>query len=157
MSKATPKGKYQQTNWILKYSFCYKEIWRISRSQGLEGQENFQNLMRSFSDRKKSTKDLAQHLAASSGCQVDPSTVWRSLMRNRLCGRAEAKKHSSFSSMFKYFFYLHPTSFWKILGPVVDNKWDEELEMEEWVPAIFSKTRWRVYPSSRLLFKCCSN
>ena len=29
----------------------------------------------SLREQRKSSKDLAQHLAASSGCQVDPSTV----------------------------------------------------------------------------------
>ena len=36
--------------------------------------------------------DLALHLAASSRCQVDPSTVQISLIRNGLCGRVAAKK-----------------------------------------------------------------
>uniref|UniRef100_A0A3Q3J1W1 Transposase Tc1-like domain-containing protein n=1 Tax=Monopterus albus TaxID=43700 RepID=A0A3Q3J1W1_MONAL len=40
----------------------------------------------------ESGKDLAQHLAASSGCQADPPPVRRSLIRNGLCGRTAAKK-----------------------------------------------------------------
>lgn len=39
-----------------------------------------------------SSKGLAQDLAASSLCQVDPSTVRRSLIRNGLYGRVAAKK-----------------------------------------------------------------
>ena len=64
-----------------------------SRGQrkGLEGQENMFLRVSSLRDRRKSSKDLAQHLAASSGCQVDPSTVQRSLIRNGLCGRVAAK------------------------------------------------------------------
>ena len=42
------------------------------------GQENIQNLMRSFSEFLLSSKDLARHLATSSGCKVDPSAVRRS-------------------------------------------------------------------------------
>ena len=49
----------------------------------------------SLRGQKKSSKDLAQHLAVSSGCQVDPSTFRRSLIRNGLCGRVAAKKPSS--------------------------------------------------------------
>ena len=46
----------------------------------------------SLADRKKSSKDLAQHLADSSGPKVDPSTVRRSLITNGLNGHAAATK-----------------------------------------------------------------
>lgn len=36
--------------------------------------ENF-SIVSSLRDRKRSSKELTQHLAASSGCQGDPSTV----------------------------------------------------------------------------------
>lgn len=49
----------------------------------------------SLRDRTKSSKDLAQLLAASLGCRVDPSTVRRSLIRNGLHGRVAAKKPCS--------------------------------------------------------------
>lgn len=45
----------------------------------------------SLRDRRESYKDLAQYLAASLGCHVDPATVQRCLVRNGLCGRVGAK------------------------------------------------------------------
>ena len=46
----------------------------------------------SLSDRKKSSKDLAQHLADSYGSEVDSSTVRRSLIKNGPNGRVAATK-----------------------------------------------------------------
>ena len=43
-------------------------------------------------DRKKSTKDLAQHLTHSSGPKVNSSTRRRSLIRNSFNGRVAATK-----------------------------------------------------------------
>lgn len=82
----------QQTNWVLKmwYSSCYKEFWRISRGQRQKSEETFLRVS-SLRDQKKSSKDLAQHLPASSGYQVDPSNIWKGLIRNGLCGRVVAK------------------------------------------------------------------
>uniref|UniRef100_A0A3Q3JX60 Uncharacterized protein n=1 Tax=Monopterus albus TaxID=43700 RepID=A0A3Q3JX60_MONAL len=65
---------------------------RIGRPRKLtKFDEKFLNVS-SLRDRKKFSKDLAQHLAASSGCQVDPSTVQRSSVRNNPCGKTAAKK-----------------------------------------------------------------
>ena len=63
---------------------------RIGRLRKLS--KSYSKFLRVYSlrDRRKSSKDLAQHLAASSGCQ--DSTVQRSLIRNGLCGRVAAKK-----------------------------------------------------------------
>lgn len=64
----------QQTKWIhrmWRWS-CYEEIQIIRRGPGL--------------------KRTGRPKKLSPGCQVDPSLVWRSLIRNDLCGRVAANK-----------------------------------------------------------------
>ena len=112
---------------------------RSRTKKGLEGQENFQNLMRisSLRNLRKSNKDIAQHLAASSGCQIDPSTVRRSLIRNGLCGRVATKKPLFWKgnrligmkiSGKECYGETNPSLiFW---GPNIDNMWGEELEKD---------------------------
>ena len=139
------------------YSSCYKEIWRIRRGQGQKkdwkAKKTFKIWVRvsqcsSLRDRRKSSKDLAhlaQHLAASSGCQVDPSTVWRSLIRNGLCGRVAAKKPLfQKGNRVKRLRYAKAHKDWnedqwkrvlwsdesKFLGPIINNMWEEELERD---------------------------
>lgn len=45
-----------------------------------------------FLKAKDAQEDLAQHLAASSKCQVDSSTFRKGWIRNDLCGRIAAKQ-----------------------------------------------------------------
>ena len=90
----TLKGKSakQLDNQYVVLKLLWKKLKNQERSRtkkGLDGQENFQNLMRRPEEVQQRP---GQHLAASSGCQDDPSTVWISLIRNGLCGRVAAKK-----------------------------------------------------------------
>ena len=120
----------------------------------------------SLRDRRKSSKDLAQHLAASSGWQVDPSTVRRSLISNGLCGRLAAEKPLfQKGNREKRLTYAKAHKDWnedqwkRILWSIMESKFDifgythrlcEEKkrwrEKEEWVLVAFSETRWRVCP-----------
>ena len=95
-------------------------------------------------DRNKSNKDLAQHLADSSGPKVDSSTVQRNLIRNGLNGREQPRIYLSGKGTGKrgwnmqkltmigikingnkYFGVMNQSS--SFLGPVVHNMWEEWL------------------------------
>ena len=72
----------------------YKEIWRIRRGWG---QENFQNLMRSFSKfLLLESRGYPAGPGWASGSFIEmpswPSTGWRSSISDGLCGRGAAKK-----------------------------------------------------------------
>lgn len=75
-------GKYSSHPWQGHFrcgSGCYKD--RKAKSTFKIRWEFFLGVS-SLRDRKRSSKELTQHLAASSGCQGDPSTVQWSLIRN---------------------------------------------------------------------------
>lgn len=69
------KIRFHRLKLLLRYSNCCKEIWNIWRSKTKT------RLDENSRDWAKSSKDLAQHLAASPGCQVDPSAVWIRLIK----------------------------------------------------------------------------
>ncbi len=68
------------SNKLDKQELVFKTFEECLEEEELEGQENFKNLKISFSvyslrGWKRPSKDLAEHLAASLRCQVDPCTV----------------------------------------------------------------------------------